>query len=94
MRCLIMNGSKGRSPRMCVRSWMRSHITKVPSASSWLESSSASSAGSSSWVISAAAETTRRKRAASRSWKMAPHVKVGISRMATVSGKRTAEFVS
>ena len=31
MRCLIMNGSKGRSPCMWVRSWIRSHITKVSS---------------------------------------------------------------
>ena len=54
----------------------------------------AASGGSSSFVISAADRVTRRKRAASRSWKIAPHVKAGISRMAIVSGKSTAELVS
>ena len=94
MRCLIMNGSNGRSPRMCVRSWMMSHITNVRSASSWSSSRAAASSGSSSFVISDAARTTRRYRAASRSWKIAPHVNGGISRIATVSGNSTAEFVS
>ena len=42
----------------------------------------------------AASAARARSRAASRSWKIAPHVKVGISRTATVSGKRTAELVS
>ena len=45
MRCLIMNGSKGRSPRMWVRSWMRSHMTKVSWVSSWSSSRPAASVG-------------------------------------------------
>ena len=42
----------------------------------------------------AAARTTRRNRAASRSAKMPPQVKLGISRMAIVSGNSVAAFVS
>ena len=44
--------------------------------------------------MSAAAATTRRKRAASRSAKIAPHVKGISSLIATVSGNSTAELVS
>ena len=79
---------------MCERSWMRSHITNVSSASSWSSSSSCCVGSSSSLVIAAASRTTARKRAASRSWKIAPQVNAGISRIATVSGNSTAEFVS
>ena len=79
---------------MCVRSWIRSHITKVSSARRWSSRSLAASAGSSSLVISDAARSTRRNRAASRSAKIAPQVNVGISRIATDSGNSTAEFVS
>ena len=79
---------------MWVRSWTRSHRTNVSSASRWSSSSRAASGGSASRVVSAAARTTRRNRAASRSAKIAPHVNVGTSRTATVSGKRTAELVS
>ena len=79
---------------MWVRSWMRSHITKVSSARRWSFSRRSASAGSSSRVISDAVRTTRRNRAASRSAKMAPQVNDGISRIATVSGKSTAESVS
>ena len=58
MRCLIMNGSNGRSPRMWVRSWMRSHMTKVSSVSSWSSSRPAASVGQlAGEVISAAARS-------------------------------------
>ena len=80
---------------MWVRSWMRSHITKVRSVSAWSSSRRCASGVSSSFVISAAASRRRvRKRAASRSAKIAPQVNGGISRIATVSGNSTAELVS
>ena len=69
-------------------------MTKARSASSWSAMRRAASGGRDRRVTAAASETTRRNRAASRSAKMPPHVKVGISRIATVSGKSTAEFVS
>ena len=72
---------------MWVRSWMRSHMTKVSSVSRWSSSSRAASGGRASLVVSAAAATTARNRAASRSAKIAPQVNFGTSRMATVSGK-------
>ena len=79
---------------MWVRSWIRSHMTNVCSVSFWSSSSRPASSGSSSLVISDAARTTRRNLAASRSAKIAPQVNVGTSRIATLSGKSTAEFVS
>ncbi len=94
-RCLIMNGSKGRSPWLWVRSWTMSHNTKVCWVRCWSVSRPRASSGSSSLVTSQAASMTRRKRAASRSQKMPPQVnRSGASRTATVSGKRTAEWVS
>ena len=90
-----MNGSNGRSPWLCVRSWTRSQSTKVSSASRCDSSSLAASGGSSSLSVSVAALDTRLNRAASRSAKMPPQVKrSGAWRTATVSGKSTAEWVS
>ena len=79
---------------MWVRSWIRSHITKVSCVSRWSSSICAASGGRSSLVTSTAARTTLRNRAASRSQKIPPQVNGGISRMATVSGNSTAELVS
>jgi hypothetical protein len=89
-----MNGSKGRSPWLCVRSWIMSQSPNASCASAWSATSRAASSGSSSRVTSAAAEVTARNLAASRSLKIAPQVNFGTSRMATVSGNSTAELVS
>ena len=95
MRLRIMNGSNGRSPWLCARSWMRSHSAKACSETGSDATSPAASGGRLICRIRAAAPIVRRKRRASRSQKIAPKWwRDGRTATDTVSGNSVAHSLS
>ena len=89
-----MNGSNGRSPWLCARSWIRSHSSYASRDSGSQASSAAASGGRLSRSVSTARADVARKRSASRSQKMAPKWLTGLPATLTVSGNRTAHSLS
>ena len=69
-----MNGSKGRSPWLCQRSWIMSQSTYVSSARSADDASAMASGGMSIWRTSTPLSVERRNRDDSRSQKIAAEV--------------------